>query len=185
MTTESYQNTKSADTGDSTSKNDEVVIDNGNANKRSFLIIAGSLLALLVLVVAGQNVGQDLSSSANDIAKGASALADYQVDIGNSALTNDIFGMGAVSENEVGNCINPTAEAITVTAMARAARSVEAACVKNIATPTAMLTIRTSTAAEVAFATASAVSTATSNLVVTTTAFVGREITNYVIIMLL
>mmetsp|Transcript_17078 Transcript_17078/g.19127 ORF Transcript_17078/g.19127 Transcript_17078/m.19127 type:complete len:88 (-) Transcript_17078:100-363(-) len=78
-----------------------------------------------------------------------------------------------------------TAEAITVTAMARAARSVEAACVKNIATPTAMLTIRTSTAAEVAFATASAVSTATSNLVVTTTAFVGREITNYVIIMLL
>jgi len=105
MTTESYQNTKSADTGDTKSKNDEVVIDNGNANKRSFLIIAGSLLALLVLVVAGQNVGQDLSSSANDIAQGASALADYQVVTANSLLSNDIFGMGTVSENEEG-CVS-------------------------------------------------------------------------------
>jgi len=102
MTTESYQNTKSADTGDSTSKNDEVVINNGNANKRSFLIIAGSLLALLLMVVAGQNVGQDLSPAANEIAKGASALADYQVDTSNSALTNDIFGMVTVFENEEG-----------------------------------------------------------------------------------
>jgi len=102
MTTDSYQNTKSADTGDSTSKNDEVAIDNGNANKRSFLIIAGSLLALLVLVVAGENVGQDLSPAANEITKGASALADYQVDTANSALTNNIFGMGAVSGNEEG-----------------------------------------------------------------------------------
>jgi len=113
MTTESYQNTKSADTGDSTSENDEVVIDNGNVNKHSFLIIAGSLLAMLVLVVAGQNVGQDLSSSANEIVKGASALADYQVDTANSALNNDIFGMVAVSENEEGNCVNPNGGGIS------------------------------------------------------------------------
>jgi len=102
MTTDSYQNTKSADTGDSGSKNDEFIIDNGKANERSIFIIAGSLLALLLLIVAGQNVGQDLSSSANEIAKGASALADYQVDTANSALTNNIFGIGAVSENEEG-----------------------------------------------------------------------------------
>ena len=102
MTTESYQNTKSADTGDSRSKNDEFIIDNGKANERSIFIIVGSLLAFLLLVVAGQNVGQDLSSSANEIAKGASALADYQVDTANSAFTINIFGMGAVSENEEG-----------------------------------------------------------------------------------
>eukprot|EP00751_Fragilariopsis_kerguelensis_P014387 CAMPEP_0170776720 /NCGR_PEP_ID=MMETSP0733-20121128/11339_1 /TAXON_ID=186038 /ORGANISM="Fragilariopsis kerguelensis, Strain L26-C5" /LENGTH=178 /DNA_ID=CAMNT_0011119757 /DNA_START=89 /DNA_END=626 /DNA_ORIENTATION=+ len=154
MTTESYQNTKSADTGDSTSKNDEVVIDNGNVNKRTFLITAGSLLALLLLVVAGQNVGQDLSPAATEITRGASALSDYQVDTANSALTYNIFGMGAVSKNEEG-CVNPNGYSMAVTAMARAARSAveAAACVKNIVISSAMLAIDTSTVATVAFAT--------------------------------
>ena len=101
MTTESYQNTKSADTGDSRSKNDEFIIDNGKANERSIFIIAGSLLALLLLIaVTGTSGGQHLQSSAHEIAKGAVALADYQVDSANLALTKDIFGFGAVSKND-------------------------------------------------------------------------------------
>merc|ERR1719491_211256 len=72
-----------------------------NTSQRTLLIVAGSLLALLVLVaVAGTSGGQHLQSSTHEIATGAVALADYQVDSANLALTKDIFGVGAVSEND-------------------------------------------------------------------------------------
>merc|ERR1712238_198672 len=78
--------------------------------QRTFLIVAGSLLALLVLiVVAGTSGGQHLQSSANEIAKDAVALADYQVDSANLALTKDIFGMRANSENDEScDCVEGT-----------------------------------------------------------------------------
>merc|ERR1712161_24411 len=86
--------------GDSTTTN-EIVIGKINTYQRTFLIVAGSLLALLVLiVVAGTSGGQHLQSSANEIAKDAVALADYQVDSANLALTKDIFGMRAAFEND-------------------------------------------------------------------------------------
>jgi len=94
----SFQNTTPA--GDSSTTN-EMVIGKINTYQRTFLIVAGSLLALLVLIaVAGPSGGQHLQSSSDKIAEDAVALADYQVDSANLALTKDIFGVGTVSENE-------------------------------------------------------------------------------------
>jgi len=93
MPTENTSLKITAPAGDSTTTNDMV---NGKITtyQHTFLIVAGSLLALLVLiVVAGTSGGQHLQSSANDIAKDAVALADYQVDSANLALTKDIFGI--------------------------------------------------------------------------------------------
>eukprot|EP00751_Fragilariopsis_kerguelensis_P017272 CAMPEP_0170850960 /NCGR_PEP_ID=MMETSP0734-20130129/10941_1 /TAXON_ID=186038 /ORGANISM="Fragilariopsis kerguelensis, Strain L26-C5" /LENGTH=145 /DNA_ID=CAMNT_0011220973 /DNA_START=162 /DNA_END=600 /DNA_ORIENTATION=+ len=97
----SFQNTTPA--GDSSTTN-EMVIGKINTYQRTFLIVAGYLLALLVLIAVGGTIGgQPLQSSANEIAEGAVAVADYQVDSASLALTNDIFGVGVVSENkEVG-----------------------------------------------------------------------------------
>jgi len=79
----------------------KMVIGEINTYQRNFLIVAGSLLALLVLIaVAGQSGGQHLQSSVPEISKGAVALEDYQVDTANSALEMDIFGMSANSGNE-------------------------------------------------------------------------------------
>jgi len=78
-----------------------------NTYQRTFLIVAGSLLALLVLIaVAGTSGGQHLQSSANNIAKDAVTLVDFQADSTNLALTKDIFGFGVVSENDEG-CVGP------------------------------------------------------------------------------
>jgi len=79
-----------------------MIIGESNTYQRNFLIVAGSLLALLVLIaVAGTSGGQQLQSSEYEIAEGAVALTDYQVDSANLALTKDIFGVDAVSENYV------------------------------------------------------------------------------------
>jgi len=83
--------------GDSNTTN-EMIIGNSNTYQRPFLIVAGSLLALLVLIVGAGTIGgggQHLQSSAYEITEGAVALADYQVDSANLALTKDIFGMSA------------------------------------------------------------------------------------------
>merc|ERR1712238_70165 len=86
--------------GDSNTTN-EMVIGKSNTYQRTFLIVAGSLLALLLLiVVTGTSVGQHLQSSGHEIAEGVVALADYQAGFANVALTKDIFGSGAVSETE-------------------------------------------------------------------------------------
>jgi len=61
--------------GDSNTTN-EMVIGKTNTYHRTFLIVAGSLLALLVLIAgAGTSSGQYLQSSVNGIA-GDAALAD-------------------------------------------------------------------------------------------------------------
>merc|ERR1712238_333885 len=83
----------------------EMVIGKIKTYQQSFLIVAGSLLALLVLIaVTGTSGGQHLQSSANEIAEDAVALADYQADSAISALTKDIFGLNSVSENDEGLC---------------------------------------------------------------------------------
>jgi len=93
--------------GDSNTTN-EMVIGKINTYQRTFLIVAGSLLSLIVLIaVATKKDGQHLESSAYEIAESAAALADYQVDSANLALTKDIFGLGAVSQNDVGRCPIP------------------------------------------------------------------------------
>ena len=90
--------------GDSNTSN-EMVIGKINTYQRTFLIVTGSLLVLLVLIAAaGTSGGQHLQPSAHEIAKGAVALADYQVDSANVALTKDIFDLGAVSQNDEGIC---------------------------------------------------------------------------------
>jgi len=62
--------------GDSNTTN-EMVIGKTNTYHRTFLIVAGSLLALLVLIAgAGTSSGQYLQSSVNEIAEGDAALAD-------------------------------------------------------------------------------------------------------------
>jgi len=69
-----------------------MVIGKINTYQRTFLIVAGSLLALLVLIaVAGTSGGQHLQSSTHEIAEGAVALADYQVQSTTLALKNDVF----------------------------------------------------------------------------------------------
>jgi len=100
MSTENTSLKNTTPTGDSNTTN-KMVIGKINNYQRTFLIVAGSLLALLVLIaVAGPSGGQHLQSSTDKIAEGAVALADYQVDSTNLALTNDIFGLDAVSEND-------------------------------------------------------------------------------------
>jgi len=102
MPTENTSLKNTAPAGDSNTTN-EMVMGKINNYQRTFLIVAGSLLALLVLVaVAGTNGDQHLQSSTHKIAEGGVALADYQVDSANLALTKDIFGLGAVSENDEG-----------------------------------------------------------------------------------
>merc|ERR1712238_576940 len=106
MSTEhtSLKNTTPA--GDSNTTN-EMVIGKSNTYQRPLLIVAGSLLALLVLIaVAGTSGGQHLKSSEAEISQGgAGALAEYQVDAANLALTKEIFGMGAVSEKKEVGCM--------------------------------------------------------------------------------
>merc|ERR1711865_795486 len=90
---------------DDSTTTSEMVIGKSNTYQRTFLIVAGSLLALLVLiVVAGTSGGQHLQSSTHEMADGTVALEDYKVDSTNLALTKDIFGLGAISENEEGCC---------------------------------------------------------------------------------
>eukprot|EP00751_Fragilariopsis_kerguelensis_P046009 CAMPEP_0170996812 /NCGR_PEP_ID=MMETSP0736-20130129/12469_1 /TAXON_ID=186038 /ORGANISM="Fragilariopsis kerguelensis, Strain L26-C5" /LENGTH=119 /DNA_ID=CAMNT_0011423347 /DNA_START=122 /DNA_END=484 /DNA_ORIENTATION=- len=99
MPTETTSLKNTTPVGDSNATN-EMIIGESNTYQRTFLIVAGSLLALLVLiVVAGTSGGQQLQSSAHEIAESAVALADYQVDSANLALTKDIFGLDAVSKN--------------------------------------------------------------------------------------
>jgi len=86
--------------GDSNTTN-EMVIGKINTYQRTFLIVAGSLLALLVwIAVTGKSGGRPFKLSAHEITKSAGALADYQMDTSNLALAKDIFGVGAASENE-------------------------------------------------------------------------------------
>ena len=102
MATENTSLKNTTPAGDSNTTN-EMVIGKINTYQRTFLIVAGSLLALLVVIaVAGASGGQHLQSSAYEIAEGAMALTDYQVDSTNLALTKDIFGLGAVSEYDAG-----------------------------------------------------------------------------------
>ena len=69
MNTETYQDKETTPTGDSNATN-EMVIGKNNTYRRTFLIVAGSLLALLVLVaVEGKSGGQHLQPSAHVIAE--------------------------------------------------------------------------------------------------------------------
>jgi len=99
----SLKNTTPA--GDSNTTN-EMVVGKSKIYQRSFLIVAGSLLALLVLIaIAGTSGGQHLQSlSAHEFVKGAVALADYQLDSANLAHTKDIFGVNVAENNEFGKC---------------------------------------------------------------------------------
>jgi len=111
--------------GDSNTTDDMVILKS-STYQRFFLIVAGSLLALLVwITVAGTTSGQYLQSSAHEITEGTVALVDYQVVSANSAFTQDIFGL-ATSENEEGcdfaagecpnipgsTCVTPNGQAI-------------------------------------------------------------------------
>ena len=78
-----------------------------NTYQRTFLIVAGSLLALHVLIaVAGTSGGHHMQSFSHEITEGAVVLEDYKVDSVNLALTKDIFSLGAVSENHKGKIWN-------------------------------------------------------------------------------
>ena len=103
MPTEHTSLKNTTPTGDSNTTN-KIVIGKINTYERTFLIVAGCLLALIVLIaVAGTSGGQDLTSSASGIAKGGvGALVEYQVDTTHSAFAKDIFGLGTVSGNDEG-----------------------------------------------------------------------------------
>jgi len=108
MPTENTSLKNTTPAGDSNTTN-EMVIGKINTYQRTFLIVAGSLLALLVLIaVASTSGGHQLQSSVHEIAKGVGAFADYQVDNANLALSKDIFGYAA-SENN-GGCNNDDKE---------------------------------------------------------------------------
>eukprot|EP00751_Fragilariopsis_kerguelensis_P005590 CAMPEP_0170786438 /NCGR_PEP_ID=MMETSP0733-20121128/17607_1 /TAXON_ID=186038 /ORGANISM="Fragilariopsis kerguelensis, Strain L26-C5" /LENGTH=105 /DNA_ID=CAMNT_0011132293 /DNA_START=85 /DNA_END=399 /DNA_ORIENTATION=+ len=102
MSTENTSLKNTTPAGDSNTST-EMVIWKINTYQSTFLIVASSIYALLVVIaVASTSGGQHLQSSTHGIAKGAVALVDYQVDSANSALTKDIFGLDAVSENDEG-----------------------------------------------------------------------------------
>ena len=103
MLTEHTHLKNAAQAGDSNAADETVVIGKSNTYQRPLLIVAGSLVAFLVLIaVAGTSGGQYLQSSVHEVAEGAVVLADYQLDSDNLVLTKDIFGLGAVSENDEG-----------------------------------------------------------------------------------
>jgi len=100
MSTENTSLKNTIPAGDSKTTN-EMVIGKINTYQRTFLIVAGSLLALLVLIAAaGTSGGQHLQSSVHEIAEDAMALADYQVDSTNLAHTNNIIDLASVSGND-------------------------------------------------------------------------------------
>jgi len=91
MPTENTSLKNTTPAGDSNTTN-AMVIGKINTYQRSFLIVASSLLALLVMI----------AFSAAEIAKGGTgALAEYQVDNTNSAL---IFGFGGHPVNDPPVC---------------------------------------------------------------------------------
>mmetsp|Transcript_5209 Transcript_5209/g.5786 ORF Transcript_5209/g.5786 Transcript_5209/m.5786 type:complete len:133 (+) Transcript_5209:84-482(+) len=103
MNAETYQNKKITRAEDSNSKTNGINMGKSNTYQRPLLIVASSLLVLLVLIaVAGKSADQHFKSSAQEIAKGAGALADFQLDSANLTLTQDIFDVNVVSENENG-----------------------------------------------------------------------------------
>jgi len=105
MNADTYQNKNITPIVDSNTS-DEMVIAKGNNTyqQHPFLIVAGSLLALLVFVaITGPSGGQYLKSSTpDDMAQGTGALAGYEVDTAIAAHSLDIFGLNDVSENEGG-----------------------------------------------------------------------------------
>ena len=99
MLTENTSLKNTTPAGDSNITN-KMVTGKINTYQRTFMIVAGSLLALIA--VAGTRGGQHLQSSVHGIAESAVALADYQVDTANTALTKKFFGLGAASETDEG-----------------------------------------------------------------------------------
>jgi len=101
------ENTSLKDTtpaGDSNTST-EMVIGKINTYQRTFLIVAGSILALLVVIaVAGASGDQHLQSTAYENVDGAVVHLDYQVDSASLALTKNVFGSDAVSENPENCC---------------------------------------------------------------------------------
>lgn len=68
-----------------------MIIVKSNTYHRPLLIVADSLLTLIVSIADTEKTGgQYLKSSVHEIAKGASALEEYQVHTVNSVLVNDI-----------------------------------------------------------------------------------------------
>ena len=95
MNTETYQNKKFTPAGESNTTH-EMVIGKSNTYHCSFLIVAGSLLALLVLIaVVGTSGSLYLQTSAQEIAWGTVVLANYQVGFDNLGL-NTFFCFCAV-----------------------------------------------------------------------------------------
>ena len=85
--------------GDSNTTN-VMIVGKSNTYQRTFLIVAGSLLAYNVLIViAGKAAGYTVVHTDN-LAVDKGALEDHQVDATNSALAKDIFGIGAVFETD-------------------------------------------------------------------------------------
>ena len=95
MPTENTSLKTTTPAGDSNTTN-EMIIGNSNTYQRTFMIIAGSLLSLFVLIaVAGTSGDQHLQSSTHENDEGAVAVADHQADSAYLALTKDIFEFGA------------------------------------------------------------------------------------------
>jgi len=95
MPTENTSLKNTAPAGDSNTTN-EMVMGKINNYQRTFLIVGGSLLALLVLIaVAGTSSIQHLQSSVYEITEGAVTLQDYQGDSAN-------FDFGATEIDEGG-----------------------------------------------------------------------------------
>lgn len=103
MTSQSYQNKNVTSAKDSNTKTDGKKFEKVNYYQHQFLIVASSLLVLLVLVVlAGANVGQHFVSSEYKTVVGVDGAKDSIVPITKPALAVDIFGMRVNSKSEEG-----------------------------------------------------------------------------------
>ena len=90
----------------------EKVIGKSNTYQRTFLIVACSLLACNVLIViAGKAAGYSIVYTGGFV-ESAGAFAEYQVDIANTALSKDMFGVGAVFETDESKIWNRIKELI-------------------------------------------------------------------------
>jgi len=95
MNADTYQNKNITPAGDSNTSDDSVIVKGKNTYQSRFLIVAGSLLALLVVIaIAGPSGGQYLKSSIPDVmVEGTGALSNTEKTC--TSLGNDMYDNGA------------------------------------------------------------------------------------------
>jgi len=95
MNADTYQNKNITPAGDSNTSDDSVIVKGKNTYQSRFLIVAGSLLALLVVIaIAGPSGGQYLKSSIPDVMVEGTGALSYN-EMACTHVNEDMYDNGA------------------------------------------------------------------------------------------